>query len=155
MNRMWLYGLVAWPKRRWITATAFTPATGALFWFVNGGRGSPLVLAAVAVSAILGALVLASYVSAVGRLRPDAGCVPCAYSSLAMAGMSALAFAAGPGDLWMALVAVLMLVTALARRVRGEASCAMPAPDPLARTGRVSAQPSGRRETAVTAATHD
>ena len=103
------------------------------FWFARTGGGVPGSLAApaagwislVAFASALGALVLSSYVPAVGW-RPEVGCTPCAaLSGVTLVGAT-IALRSAPLDPGNAALAVLMLSFGLYQRLSAPASCAVP-----------------------------
>ena len=117
-------GLRRWPGRRWVAAAAvFLPLLAvyvplgpswAVWW------ASPAAL----VSAGLAALIVASYVPQPGSASlVDVGCAPCAALGIAAVFGSVVLRDTQPLDGGIAVVAVLLLVLGLVRRLTDVGAC--------------------------------
>jgi hypothetical protein len=118
-----------WPARRWLVAGALAGPLTALYASAGPSWRVWWVLPAAVVSAVLAALLLASYLPAPrsGRLL-DAGCSPCAVvSGTTILGSLAMRSTA-PLEPGIALVAVLLVATGLAQRLGAAVSCPVPPP---------------------------
>lgn len=121
--------LAAWPRRRRVAALLLLPLVTA--WFVVAGRSTDVPpstgwYALVALAAVLGAAVLASYLPVVGR-GLDLGCTPCAtMSALTLVGAT-MALRNYGVDLAGPLVAAALLLFGLTQRMSQPATCATPA----------------------------
>ncbi|WP_149202169.1 hypothetical protein [Actinotalea subterranea] len=114
-----------WGRRRTVVTGALAPAL--LAALVAGGGGwapldAPAWTLTVALVALTGTAVLASYVPQAGQgLRPDVGCGPCA----AMAGMTVVAATvlvqSAPHEVPMALTGLLVVAFGLYQRLTGAA----------------------------------
>ena len=112
-----------WPRRRLVAGVLTAPLLAAAFIDAGGGWApaeAPLWTALVAMTAVLGAAVLATYVPARGEgLRAALGCSPCAVASAASVLGAAVLLASGPHEPTMAVVALGLVGFGMLRRRSG------------------------------------
>jgi|SRR5664279_99272 len=117
-----------WPRRRWVATVVSTPIVAAAFFTVSGtptAQASKTWLLLVAIAAIIGSAVLASYVPASGR-RPDLGCTPCAaMSAMTLVGAVIALNSYGP-QLTGAALAIAVTLFGLTQRLSQTTACAVP-----------------------------
>jgi hypothetical protein len=117
----------SWPGRRWLTATLAAPAVGLLLLSASGtaGGATGAFYALTAVAAVLGGLIVASYVPVVGR-GIDVGCSPCAV----MAGVTVIGATVAMNtyetSLLGPLVAAAVMLFGLTQRLGQPTACATP-----------------------------
>ncbi|GAB2743018.1 hypothetical protein [Nocardioides pakistanensis] len=123
--------LDAWPTRRRVAVVVLLPLVAA--WFLYVGRPADIPVGtgwyvAVAVAALLGAGVLASYLPVAGR-GLDLGCTPCAtLAALTLVGAT-MALRNYGADIAGPLVAAGVLLFGLTQRLSQPATCATPVRD--------------------------
>ena len=127
--------LAGWTARRWVATVVVLPVLLAWFGSAAGagellaaGAGLPLGWAGlVLLTSLAGALVLASYVPAVGS-RPDLGCTTCAALSAVTVLAATLVLRNGAaGDGGTAALALAVVGFGLAQRLSDPAACGVPA----------------------------
>ncbi len=121
--------LRGWPPRRWAAAGVVLAVLLALSWVTLASYATAWwSLPAWAATAVLSAVVLASYLPAPGGgLRLDLGCTPCAAVAALTVLLAYMSRASAPEDPTMAGVALLLLAAGVRQRLAGGAACATPA----------------------------
>ncbi|MCL3862280.1 hypothetical protein [Actinotalea sp. K2] len=118
------------PGRRAVAALAVAPALFLGMSAVSGGPDpldAPVWTALVALIAVLGAAVLATYLPAVGSWRHlSIGCTPCAVVAGLTVPASAAVLSSGPGEVPSAVLALLVAGFGFAQRLRDPGTCARP-----------------------------
>jgi hypothetical protein len=120
-------GLRAWPRRRWLSAVALVVPLGMAYGSVGAATPVWWSTSVTGASAVLAALVLASYVPLPGAgIRLDVGCSPCAVMAAATVLGSLVLRATAPLDGGLALVSLMVLAFGLVQRGSAATGCAVP-----------------------------
>jgi hypothetical protein len=113
--------------RRWVTAGAATPVVAAaMAGFGWASSPGPALIALTLGAAVVGGLIVASYVPANG-FGVDLGCGPCAVMSGVTVVGSMVAMHTYAGSLLGPIGAALLMTFGLTQRLNQQTSCATPA----------------------------
>ncbi|WP_143426827.1 hypothetical protein [Georgenia soli] len=115
-----------WPRRRTVATAALTPVLLAALVTTGGGwmpTEAPLWTALVALTALISAATLATYLPLRGQgWRPDLGCSPCAAMSAGSVLAAAWLLGSAPLQPAMAVVALAAVAFGLVQRLTGAAT---------------------------------
>ncbi len=119
--------LLEWPRRRWVTAAVALPGLTLAFGFAGhrAGVALPAWTWPVAVGlAVVGALIVASYVPAPGTgVRLEVGCTPCAVVAAGAVVMALIFRSGAPADPARALLGAAVLALGLHQRLTDPDRC--------------------------------